>query len=241
MRTRINLAAALFLLGLSPAAGQEAAAPAEAAPPPAEMAAPAAAGPVIPDMTGPQIVIATSMGDITLQMDYVRAPISTDNVIRYVRARHYDGTVFYRVAKGFVIQMGSWDAKMKGRAGRPGPVKLEAGNGLSNVRGTVALGHGDAPDSAGADFFINVGDNSGLDRKPEDTDPARSFAVFAKVIAGMDVVDAINAVPVGDGGPMAGQWPLTPIVIKKVSIVPGSDAMMLPEKKAPAKKAPVKK
>ena len=104
-------------------------------------------------MTGPQVLISTSMGDITLQLDAVRAPKSVANVLRYVKEKHYDNTVFYRVAKGFVIQMGSWDANGKGRGIHPGPVPLEANNGLSNLRGTVALGRAEAPDSAKADFL----------------------------------------------------------------------------------------
>src|SRR5665213_3663970 len=93
-----------------------------------------------PPMTGPQILIVTSMGDITLQLDAVRAPKSVANVMRYVKEKHYDNTAFYRVAKGFVIQMGSWDANGKPHGIHPGPVPLEANNGLSNLRGTVALG-----------------------------------------------------------------------------------------------------
>ena len=93
------------------------------------------------------------MGDITLQLDSVRAPKTVANVLRYVREKHYDNTVFYRVAKGFVIQMGSWDANGKGRGIHPGPVPLEANNGLSNLRGTVALGRAEAPDSAAAEFY----------------------------------------------------------------------------------------
>ena len=108
-------------------------------------------------MTGPQLLISTSMGDITLQLDSVRAPKSVANVLRYVKDKHYDGTVFYRVAKGFVIQMGSWDANGKGRGIHPGAVPLEANNGLTNLRGTVALAHGEAPDSATAEFYHQPG------------------------------------------------------------------------------------
>src|SRR3982751_739599 len=115
----------------------------QAAPPPA-MPEPQAVtqAPVNPPMTGPRLLISTSMGDITLQLDSVRAPKSVANILRYVKEKHYDGTVFYRVAKGFVIQMGSWEANGKGRGIHLGPVPLEANNGLSNLRGTVALGRG---------------------------------------------------------------------------------------------------
>ena len=88
--------------------------------------------------------LTTSMGDIMLRLDSVRAPKSVASVLRFARDRHYNGTVFYRVVKGFVIQMGSWDADGKGRSIIPGPVPLEANNGLSNLRGAVAFGRGDA-------------------------------------------------------------------------------------------------
>jgi cyclophilin family peptidyl-prolyl cis-trans isomerase len=186
----------------------------QALPPPAEPPKP-----VNPPMTGPRLLIATSMGDITVQLDDVRAPASVANVLRYVREKHYDGTCFYRVAKGFVIQMGSWTAQMKGRGVHKGPVPLEANNGLHNLRGTLALGREDPPDSAKAEFFINLADNTGLDHASDDPGNTTGYAVFGQVTDGMDVVDAIGNVPTGDGGPMPGQWPLTPVVVKKVTIL----------------------
>jgi cyclophilin family peptidyl-prolyl cis-trans isomerase len=175
--------------------------------------------PVNPVMTGPRILISTSMGDITLQLDSVRAPKSVANVLRYVREKHYDDTAFYRVAKGFVIQMGSWDANGKGRGIHPGPVLLEADNGLSNLRGSVALARAEAPDSATAEFFINLTDNTRLDHKADDPGSTTGYAVFGQVMSSMDVVDAIGQVPTGDNGPMPGQAPITPIVIKKVTVL----------------------
>jgi cyclophilin family peptidyl-prolyl cis-trans isomerase len=168
-----------------------------------------------PPMTGPKLLISTAMGDITLQLDAQRAPKSVANVLRYVREKHYDGTAVYRVVKGFVIQMGSFAAHNKGRGVHPGPVKLEADNGLRNLRGAVALGHGDDPDSATADFFINVADNPPLDK----SDSSVGYAVFGQVVDGMDVVDKIDQVAVGDDGPMKGQAPVDPILIKKISII----------------------
>ena len=166
-------------------------------------------------MSGPKLLISTSMGDITLQLDAQRAPKSVANVLRYVREKHYDGTAMYRVVKGFVDQMGSFDAKGQGRGIDPGGVKLEADNGLKNVRGAVALAHGDDPNSASADFFIDVDDLPSLDK----SDTSVGYAVFGQVVDGMDVVDKINQVPVGDNGPMKGQAPVDPILIKKVSII----------------------
>jgi cyclophilin family peptidyl-prolyl cis-trans isomerase len=184
--------------------------PDQAAPAPAP--APAVTN---PPMTGPKLLISTAMGDITLQLDSQHAPKSVANVLRYVREKHYDGTVVYRVVKGFVIQMGSFGAHNKGRGIHPGGVPLEAGNGLHNLRGTAALAHGDDPNSATADFFINVADDTALDK----SDTAMGYAVFGQVIDGMDVADKINQVAVGDDGPMKGQAPVDPILIKKISII----------------------
>jgi cyclophilin family peptidyl-prolyl cis-trans isomerase len=170
-------------------------------------------------MTGPRILIATSMGDITNQLDEVRAPKSVANVLSYVREKHYDNTAFYRVAKGFVIQMGSFDAKGKGRPIHKGIVPLEANNGLSNLRGAVALGREEAPDTAKAEFYINLSDNTPLDHKADDPGNTTGYAVFGQVIAGMEVVDAIGNVPVGDNGPMPGQAPIDPIIVKKVTVL----------------------
>ncbi len=96
---------------------------------------------------------------------------------------------------------------------------LEANNGLSNLRGTVGLGREEAPDSAKAEFYINVSDNTPLDHKPDDPGNTTGYAVFGQVISGLEVVDAISNVPVGDNGPMPGQAPVTPILVKRVSIV----------------------
>ena len=207
----------LILLAAAPAFAQD------QTPPPADTAAPVpqaiTPAPANPVMTGPRLLIATDMGDITLQLDAVRAPKSVANILRYVKEKHYDNTAFYRVAKGFVIQMGSWDAQGKGRPIHPGGLPLEAANGLSNLRGTVALARAEAPDSAAAEFFINLADNLPLDHKADDPGNTTGYAVFGQVTAGMDVVDAIGNVPTGDNGPMPGQAPITPIVVKKVSLL----------------------
>jgi cyclophilin family peptidyl-prolyl cis-trans isomerase len=199
----------------SAAQAPAAAPPADTAPTP-QAVTPAAAN---PPMTGPRVLVSTSMGDITLQLDSARAPKSVANMLRYVKEKHYDGTAFYRVAKGFVIQMGSFDAKGKGRGIHPGGLALEANNGLSNLRGAVAMGRADAPDSAAAEFFINLVDNTALDHKADDPGNTTGYAVFGEVTSGMDVVDAIGNVPVGDNGPMPGQAPVTPIIVKKVSLL----------------------
>jgi peptidylprolyl isomerase/peptidyl-prolyl cis-trans isomerase B (cyclophilin B) len=216
----MRLIAAAFLLFAAPAFAQDAnpPPPADAQPAPAAVAVvPALTNPA---MTGPRLLIATAMGDITLQLDSAHAPKSVANILKWVKAKHYDGTVVYRVAKGFVIQMGSWEAHMKGRGYKPVPVPLEADNGLHNLRGTVALARAEAPDSAGPEFFISVADNTAaLDHKAGDAGNTTGYAVFGEVTSGMEVVDAINAVPVGDDGPMPGQAPVDPILVKKITLL----------------------
>ena len=220
MRSIVIVAALLITSGGAFAQDVPAAAPppgGATTPSPADIAAPAPAPPGNPAMTGPQLLISTAMGDITLQLDSVRAPKSVASILRYAKDRHYNGTVVYRVVKGFAIQMGSWDANVKGRPGHA-PSPLEANNGLSNLRGTVALAHGDDL-MASADFFINVADNTALDHKADDAGNTTGFTVFGQVTSGMDVVDAISNVPVGDHGPMPGQAPIDPILIQKVSVI----------------------
>jgi cyclophilin family peptidyl-prolyl cis-trans isomerase len=180
---------------------------------------PLAVTPANPPMTGPRILISTSMGDIILQLDSVRAPKSVANILRYVREKHFDNTAFYRVAKGFVVQMGSWDANGNGRSIHSGPVLLEANNGLTNLRGTVALARAEAPDSATAEFFINLADNMPLNHKADDPGNTTGYAVFGQVESGMEVADAISNVPTGGKGPMPDQAPVTPIIVKKVTLL----------------------
>jgi cyclophilin family peptidyl-prolyl cis-trans isomerase len=148
---RLVLAAALVMLSASMTLAQEN----PVAPPPANK-----------PMTGPQVLIRTNLGDITLQLDDVRAPRSVAHMLKLVRAGFYDGTSIYRVQKDFVLQMGSWGADGKGRGWNPEPVPLEANNGLKNFKYAVALPRGDNPSGAGPDFFINMRDNLGLDQKP---------------------------------------------------------------------------
>ena len=200
----IALAAAALLLTLGGATAQT---PAEAP------------LPRNPPMTGPQLLIQTSLGDIVLQLDDVRAPQSVAHILRLARAGFYNGTAIYRVQKDFVVQMGSWGADGKGRGWEPKPVPLEANNGLKNFKFAVALPRGDDPASAGPDFYINMGNNTTLDQKPDD--PRSGFAVFGEVTeASRPVAQAINDAPVGGGyGPFGASAPVTPIVIKSISVV----------------------
>jgi len=189
--------------------------------------------PSLPSMTGPQLLIATTMGDIVLQLDATRAPESVAHILRMARMGHYDGSAIYRVEKDFIIQMGSWDAAGKGKGWVPRPVKLEAANGLKNLKFAVALPRGDNPTSAGPDFYIDMRDNVELDQKPGD--PRSGFAVFGQVTAASRaVVQAINDVAVGGGyGPFGASAPVKPIVIRRVSVVGDKPAAAAP---APARK-----
>jgi len=165
----------------------------------------------------PTVAIETSMGTVTVELDRAHAPKTVDNFLRYVGEGHYDGTLVYRVAPGFVMQAGSFDSATNARPVHD-PIPLEAGNGLNNQRGTIAMARESDPNSATAEFFINLADNANLDRQPGDADGMTGYAVFGRVVSGMDVVDRIAAVPVGAGGPMPGQWPQTPIKIVRIRI-----------------------
>ena len=166
----------------------------------------------------PRVSFQTSLGEITFELDREHAPLTVANFLRYVTEGHFDGTVFYRVVPGFVIQAGSFDAEGKPR-GVHDPIPLEAATTPSNARGTMAMGHGDDPNSARAEFFINLADNKAIDRRPDDFDNKTGFAAFGHVVTGMDVVDAIAALPLGGPGPFPGAAPLTPVVIQKASIL----------------------
>lgn len=179
---------------------------------------------VIPN--GPTAQIVTSMGTITLTLDAEHAPAAVKNFLRYAREGHFNGTVVYRVVPRFVIQMGSIDARGKGRPLHK-PIPLETANGQKNVRGAVAMARSDAPESATAEFFIDLSDNTPLDPRPGDAPNTTGYAVFAHVTGGMDVVDAIAAVPLSGGyGPFKDAAPQTPLVIKAVKVPPAA-----PEKK----------
>jgi len=157
-----------------------------------------------------QVKLATSVGDIVVQLDAAKAPKSVDNFVEYVKSGHYDGTVFHRVIDGFMIQGGGMTADGTPKPTRK-PIALEAGNGLSNQRGTIAMARTSVPDSATSQFFINVVDNGPrLDAPRPD---GHGYAVFGKVISGMEVVDKIRATPTNSR-----DMPLQPIVIKQATL-----------------------
>jgi len=160
------------------------------------------------------VKLATSQGDIVIQLDAAKAPKTVENFIQYVKAGHYNGTIFHRVIDGFMIQGGGMTPNMKEKPTRA-PIPLESRNGLSNLRGTVAMARTNVPDSATAQFFINVKDNEFLDaaRSPD----GNGYAVFGKVVQGLETVDKIRKVETGQRGPH-GDVPVQPVTIKQVTI-----------------------
>ena len=161
-----------------------------------------------------KVKLATSAGDIVIELDAAKAPKSVDNFLQYVNAGHYNGTVFHRVIPSFMIQGGGMTADMKEKTTRA-PIPLESRNGLSNARGTVAMARTNDPNSATSQFFINVKDNERLNAA--NAPDGNGYAVFAKVISGMDVVDKIRDVPTAGKGPY-GDVPTTPITINKATV-----------------------
>lgn len=192
--SRLGLAAALLLPGAVPALAQTAAAPV-------------------------YVRLATTMGAITLELDGARAPLSVANFTQYVQDKHYDGTIFHRVVGSFIVQGGGHlpdGTEKPTRAAVPN----ESGNGLSNRRGTVAMARTDQPHSGSAQFFVNLNDNLSLDPGPT----RWGYAVFGRVVAGMEVIDRIASVPTGSRASFEDETPLEPVVIESAQIVPGPTA-----------------
>ncbi len=162
---------------------------------------------------GVSVVIDTSVGKITVKLNAEKAPITVENFLKYVNNKHYNGTIFHRVMKTFMIQGGGHTPDMKEKATAYPPIKNEANNGLFNKRGTISMARMEATDSATAQFFINVVDNPPLDYQS----PARfGYAVFGEVTSGMDVVDKIRAVPTTTKGEYS-DVPVETILIKSIS------------------------
>ncbi|HSW04543.1 peptidylprolyl isomerase [Aquabacterium sp.] len=161
-----------------------------------------------------KVRLSTNQGDIVLQLEAEKAPKTVDNFVQYVKAGHYNGTVFHRVIGNFMIQGGGFSADMKEKPTRP-PIPLEARGGLSNQRGTLAMARTAAPNSATAQFFINVNDNLFLDAA--NSRDGNGYAVFGRVVEGMEVVDKIKAMPTGAKGDYQ-DVPTTPVVINKATL-----------------------
>ena len=163
----------------------------------------------------PKVKIETSMGDIVVELNPAKAPKTVSNFLYYVKSGFYNGVIFHRVIKGFMIQGGGFEPGMKQKATHD-PIQNEADNGLKNDRYTIAMARTPDPHSATAQFFINVANNDFLNHKNE-TPSGYGYAVFGKVIQGQDVVDRIKSVSTGSYGPYQ-DVPKTPVIIK--SIVP---------------------
>jgi len=198
----------------------------------AQHAKPAAETPAAP---APQVVLETSQGDITLELYPDKAPKSVANFLQYVRDGFYNGTLLHRAIPGYLVQGGLYTRDLQPKRTRPA-VASEADNGLSNLRGTVAVARGADPNSGTAQFFFNLVDNRRLDFVGSQSGLTWGYAVFGKVTKGMDVVDKIAALPTRALGPFAGDVP-NPLVLIKNAHVVGEDA---PAASGTAAQAPAK-
>lgn len=158
--------------------------------------------------------IETSLGDIVVQLDPIRAPLTVQNFLQYVVDGHYDGTIFHRVAAAFLIQGGGYLPDMSLKPA-PREVVNESGNGLSNQRGTIAMARNNDPHAANSQFYINLVDNASLNPRPT----RWGYAVFGEVVSGMDVVDLIGSVPTGGGGDFDRDVPIDPIIIERIILL----------------------
>ena len=195
----------------------------------AQAPAQAPAAPLTPTPGNPVAVISTSLGDITVELFKDKAPVSVENFLGYVSERFYDGTIFHRVVKNFMIQGGGYTPQMVEKATRD-PIQNEATNGLRNLRGTLAMARRSTLRSATSQFYINVGDNRDLDHSgftPRDF----GYAVFGRVLSGMDVVDRIASVATHTRADMD-DVPVEPVLIKSIREV--TKSTKAPEPRAPA-------
>ncbi len=165
----------------------------------------------------PVVRMQTNMGVIVMELNRDKAPKTVENFLRYVEDGFYDGTIFHRVIKGFMIQGGGYTGDYRKKPARA-PVVNEADNGLKNQRGTVAMARTSDPHSATAQFFINVVDNDFLNHR-NPSPRGWGYTVFGQVTEGMDVVDKIRDVETGSGGPFGKDVPRTPVVIEKMTVV----------------------
>jgi peptidylprolyl isomerase/peptidyl-prolyl cis-trans isomerase B (cyclophilin B) len=176
--------------------------------------------PVAGQQANPRVLIETSKGNITVEVFPAQAPQSAGNFLNYVKTGFYDGLAFHRVIPNFMIQTGGMTADMAEKP-KNAPIRNEADNGLRNLRGTLAMARTGDPHSASSQFFINVADNAFLDHRGQ-TPQGWGYAVFGQVVDGMEVVDAIVAVPRGNRGPH-GDVPVDPIIMQRVTLLPPAE------------------
>ncbi|MBP6419493.1 MAG: peptidyl-prolyl cis-trans isomerase [Giesbergeria sp.] len=175
---------------------------------------PAAAQEAANAASAPKVKLSTSLGDIVVQLDAAKAPKTVENFLQYVKDKHYDGTIFHRVIDGFMVQGGGFTPGMAQKPVRA-PIALEAANGLKNDKYTIAMARTNVPDSATAQFFINVKDNAMLNAPQPD---GHGYAVFGKVVQGSDIVDKIKAVATGNQGGHQ-NVPTTAVTITSATLV----------------------
>jgi len=199
----------------------------------AQAAKPAATPPAA--TAHPEVVLHTSQGDITLELYPDKSPKSVANFLQYVRDGFYSGTVFHRAIQGYLVQGGLYTRDLQAKRTRSA-IPSEADNGLSNVRGTVAVARGADPNSGTAQFFFNLVDNRRLDFVGNQSGLTWGYAVFGKVIKGMDVVDKMAALPTRGLGPFAGDVPNPLVVIDSASVVgeEPANAPAAPQQATPA-------
>ncbi len=162
----------------------------------------------------PRVLVETSHGDFILELDGPRAPVSVNNFLSYVRDGSYAGALFHRVVPGFVAQGGGYDAQFNELPVRE-DIANESGNGLSNERGTIAMARHANPHSANRQFYINLRDNDALDPSPR----RWGYAVFGRVVDGLEVIDSIAALPTGPAGPFRSEAPQSPVTIKSMKLL----------------------
>lgn len=193
-------------------------------------ATPIAAVPSAPPV---RVLLVTTLGEITLELDAAAAPRTVENFLEYARDGHYNGTVFHRVIPGLLVQAGAFTPDLQQKPSRA-PVVHEGGNGLSNRRGTVAAARDRGVlDSATAQFFFNLVDNPKLDQAAPGDPYTAGYAVFGRVLQGLDVIDRIAAVPTGADGPFAAWVPVVPVVIERVQVLDPLPAGPTPTADAP--------
>ena len=185
----------------------------------------------------PMVRVSTSMGDFVVELNPQRAPLTTENFLRYVKEGFYDGTLFHRVVSNFVVQGGGYAAADRKLKKPHDSIANESGNGLQNLRGTVGLARTETAHSGNAQFYVNLADNPDLD--PVST--RWGYAVFGKIVQGMDVLERIGVLPTGAVGPFKGESPIQQVVIQKVELLaaaPGSIAPVAPMPSASPPSAP---
>ena len=180
----------------------------------AGLALAALASPVLANDAAPQVKFETTLGDFVVEVYPDKAPKTVENFLAYVKAKQYNGTIFHRVIPNFMVQGGGYNAKYEEKIARP-PIPLEAQNGLKHETGTIAMARTNEPNSARAQFFVNVKDNPSLNAKG----PADGYTVFGRVISGMETINKIKDVPTGSGGPFATDAPKTPVLINSATLV----------------------